>query len=53
MGFVGGMPGETGRVVVRRRDGEKICMSSKSAVDLFEGDIVIVMTPGGGGYGSP
>jgi len=50
-GLHGGCSGKPGRVFIRRRN-RKINLGSKSTVSLEPGDIVVIMTPGGGGYGS-
>ena len=52
-GLWGGGDGEPGEVIVRRGDGSVVRLQSKASIDLEPGDEVIVMTPGGGGFGSP
>ncbi|WP_291999226.1 hydantoinase B/oxoprolinase family protein [Caldivirga sp.] len=52
-GLWGGNDGEPGEVLVKRGDGTVVKLPSKASIDLNPGDEVIIMTPGGGGYGSP
>lgn len=52
-GLQGGDDAEPGIHYVIRRNGEKILLHSKATLDLEEGDIVFINTPGGGGYGDP
>ncbi|MBS3814913.1 hydantoinase B/oxoprolinase family protein, partial [Candidatus Bipolaricaulota bacterium] len=35
------------------RDGEKQSIPGKITMELDEGDLISIKTPGGGGYGSP
>ena len=51
-GLAGGGPGATGRNALRR-DGMERALPGKTAVELRPGDIVVVETPGGGGFGPP
>lgn len=47
----GGMDGESGdHYVVRKGEIVKV---SKDTVELSEGDLIVINTPGGGGYGNP
>src|SRR5829696_4493911 len=46
-GADGGEPGATGRNLVNGRE-----LPAKATVDLEAGDVVLIETPGGGGYGS-
>ena len=50
-GLWGGGSGKSGRVVIRRASGEVLEMPSKFSIDIYEGDEVIIETPGGGGIG--
>ena len=52
-GLRGGLPGAPGEYWVIRRNGEKIQLRSKDCIDLEPGDIVVIRTPGGGGFGNP
>jgi N-methylhydantoinase B len=53
-GLRGGSPGARGRLVVNLgRADERILPSKNSGVQLLDDDVLTVITPGGGGYGSP
>ncbi len=52
-GLLGGKPGAKGEYLLQRKTGEVIKLKSKCTVHLEEGDLLIIKTPGGGGYGSP
>jgi 5-oxoprolinase (ATP-hydrolysing) len=52
-GLAGGSPGELGRHWVERADGSITPMSGCASVDLAAGDVFVMETPGGGGYGYP
>lgn len=51
-GARGGESGARGRHVLLR-EGRETVLSAKSGLDLEPGDVLVVQTPGGGGYGSP
>lgn len=51
--LMGGETGKTGSLFVVQSEGRKIRCPGKCIVDLKAGDEVIVMTPGGSGYGVP
>ncbi|MGC9149225.1 MAG: hydantoinase B/oxoprolinase family protein [Sulfolobales archaeon] len=51
-GLWGGGSGAPGKVRIRRSSGEVIEMPSKFSIEIYEGDEVIIETPGGGGIGS-
>ena len=51
-GMAGGEAGKTGRNSVRRADGRIDDLESCATVELAAGDVFIIETPGGGGYGS-
>ncbi|AEF95903.1 hydantoinase B/oxoprolinase family protein [Methanotorris igneus] len=51
-GVNGGYNGSPGEHYIIR-DGKKIPLSGKDTVTLNSGDVVVINTPGGGGYGSP
>ncbi len=51
-GLRGGRPGRTGRNLLVRA-GRRIPLGSKVNAGLEPGDILIIETPGGGGYGRP
>jgi 5-oxoprolinase (ATP-hydrolysing) len=52
-GMAGGSPGALGRHFVERADGGVTEMAGADSVDVEAGDVLVVETPGGGGYGSP
>jgi N-methylhydantoinase B/oxoprolinase/acetone carboxylase alpha subunit len=49
-GLAGGKSGKPGRNTLIRR-GRKIALSAKMRVELREGDVLSIETPGGGGWG--
>ena len=51
-GVAGGMPGATGRNWVERVDGSSEEFGATCQVDMQAGDVFVIQTPGGGGYGS-
>ncbi len=51
-GVAGGMPGATGRNWVERVDGQREEFGATCEVDMQPGDVFVIQTPGGGGYGS-
>jgi len=53
-GVHGGLPGRTGRFLLREDDGETTRLDDKpGGVKVKQGQAIIVETPGAGGYGSP
>jgi 5-oxoprolinase (ATP-hydrolysing) len=52
-GMAGGEPGALGRNWVERSSGEKIELSYSDEIDMKAGDVFVIETPGGGGYGTP
>jgi 5-oxoprolinase (ATP-hydrolysing) len=50
-GLAGGQAGTRGRASVERRDGRVEELPPTAAVRLAEGDVFVIETPGGGGYG--
>jgi len=52
-GLKGGLPGAGGEYFVIKNNGEKITLRSKETIWLQQGDIIVIRTPGGGGYGNP
>jgi 5-oxoprolinase (ATP-hydrolysing) len=52
-GLAGGEPGAVGRQWVERADGKVVPLSGTGRVQLDAGDLVVIETPGGGGYGEP
>ncbi len=52
-GMHGGAPGALGRNRVERADGNIVEMAGCDSVDVGPGDVLVIETPGGGGYGAP
>ena len=52
-GMAGGRAGERGRNWVERVDGRRVELGGCDRVELGAGDVFVVETPGGGGFGSP
>ena len=52
-GRAGGGPGAPGRNWLERSSGEIVALGSCDRVQVQAGDMVIIETPGGGGYGTP
>jgi 5-oxoprolinase (ATP-hydrolysing) len=52
-GLAGGSPGALGRHWVQRMDGSLIPMAGCDTVQVAAGDLFVLETPGGGGYGPP
>jgi len=51
-GMAGGKPGAVGRNSVRRADGTVVQLGGADKIEMNAGDVFIIETPGGGGYGS-
>ena len=51
-GVAGGMPGATGRNWVERVAGQREEYGATCRVEMQRGDVFVIQTPGGGGYGS-
>jgi len=52
-GLANGEPGTVGHNWVQRHDGVVEELSSKAEVEMNAGDVFVIETPGGGGYGLP
>ncbi len=52
-GMAGGQPGALGRHWVEHADGSVTPMRGCDSVAVTAGDVFVIETPGGGGYGSP
>jgi 5-oxoprolinase (ATP-hydrolysing) len=52
-GVAGGEPGATGRNWVERTDGTREDYGATFEVEMNAGDVFVVETPGGGGFGAP
>jgi 5-oxoprolinase (ATP-hydrolysing) len=50
-GLAGGEPGATGRNWVERADGTRVEFGATYALAMQPGDVFVIETPGGGGYG--
>ncbi len=51
-GMAGGAPGETGRNWVERGDGSREELPHIGSAEMAPGDVFVIATPGGGGYGT-
>ncbi|WP_404383854.1 hydantoinase B/oxoprolinase family protein [Caenispirillum salinarum] len=51
-GMAGGEPGAVGRTAVERRDGSVEELGSTDQTEMHPGDVIVVETPGGGGFGT-
>jgi len=52
-GMAGGAPGECGRTWVERTDGMTVDLESCDEIEMKPGDVFVIQTPSGGGYGKP
>ncbi|MET8130844.1 hydantoinase B/oxoprolinase family protein [Streptomyces sp. NPDC005251] len=52
-GMAGGEPGALGANRVERADGTVTELGGSDATDVGPGDVLVIETPGGGGYGPP
>jgi len=52
-GLAGGGPGGLARHLVRRADGTEEVLPPKHTTFLRRGDVLVIQTPGGAGYGDP
>ena len=52
-GLAGGLPGACGRNAVERADGRVEELPGVAETRMEPGDVLIVETPGGGGFGAP
>ena len=50
-GMAGGGAGEIGYNYVLRKDGTRIDLAGTGRVEMAEGDVFVIETPGGGGFG--
>lgn len=51
-GLAGGAAGQPGENYVVRRDGTRIELAATGTVDMQAGDVFVIHTPGGGGFGA-
>ncbi len=52
-GMAGGGPGALGEQYVERADGSTTPLEGRDTAELGAGDVLVLRTPGGGGYGTP
>ena len=52
-GMAGGAPGALGRNWVERADGTLVALSGTDTIEMEPGDVFVIETPGGGGFGRP
>jgi 5-oxoprolinase (ATP-hydrolysing) len=52
-GAAGGLSGAPGRQWIERTDGSKEMLAHSAVVDVKPGDVLVVESPGGGGWGNP
>jgi 5-oxoprolinase (ATP-hydrolysing) len=51
-GLASGAPGEVGRQWVERGDGSRVELSGRCSIAMAPGDVFVIQTPSGGGYGA-
>ncbi|MGH8495805.1 MAG: hydantoinase B/oxoprolinase family protein, partial [Gammaproteobacteria bacterium] len=51
-GLAGGEPGRTGRNSIERVDGTVETLDATASANMRPGDVFVIETPGGGGYGN-
>ena len=52
-GMAGGKPGKVGRNYVIRGNGKAVQLKGAERIEMHAGDVFVIETPGGGGYGAP
>jgi 5-oxoprolinase (ATP-hydrolysing) len=52
-GLKGGLPGKCGRNILLLKDGSITEVEGQAELKLKSGDVFVIETPGGGGYGRP
>jgi 5-oxoprolinase (ATP-hydrolysing) len=52
-GASGGLPGKTGENYVVRANGTRLTLKGNDEVRMEEGDVFVLKSPGGGGFGNP
>ncbi|XP_058731436.1 5-oxoprolinase 1-like [Vicia villosa] len=52
-GLKGGKDGARGANYILKKDKRKVYLGGKNSVEVFPGEILQILTPGGGGWGSP
>ena len=51
-GAAGGQPGQSGQNAVERADGSVVSLKGNDQIELQPGDVFVMDTPGGGGFGA-
>ena len=51
IGMQGGQPGKSGRNLIIRSEGKTISLAGNDFAEMKEGDMFLIHTPGGGGFG--
>ena len=51
-GMAGGKPGKVGRNYVIRANGKAVELKGAQKIEMHAGDVFVIETPGGGGYGA-
>ncbi|MDX1431948.1 MAG: hydantoinase B/oxoprolinase family protein [Gammaproteobacteria bacterium] len=51
-GMAGGEPGAPGRNWLERNDGTRVELGGTDRIEVHAGDVFVIETPGGGGYGN-
>ena len=52
-GLAGGADAATGRNLLQKANGDIVRLEATASFQVEPGDILIIDTPGGGGYGAP
>lgn len=52
-GLAGGQPGKTGKNIFIRKNGRTLNLGGKNEIRARPGDRIRILTPGGGGFGTP
>jgi 5-oxoprolinase (ATP-hydrolysing) len=52
-GLSGGSPGELGRQWVERKGGKREALEGRCSIQVAPGDVFVIETPSGGGFGPP
>ena len=52
-GMAGGKPGAPGHNWMEHVDGSRVELSATNIVEMKAGEVFVIETPGGGGYGVP
>ena len=52
-GLAGGAPGACGRQWVERADGRREALAGCAKTGVAAGDVFVIETPAGGGFGAP